>query len=145
MVHTHEDPTPESFSLGISSRYALALSPMVGLHCCVLTHHLVKDRAFDLSCVLLCLGYLGDPRQGDGLRSGHLQSVSAGTSPFIGTDPHLWQQEDLASAFSRSAPGESRHIEDYTQQHACDLRNRVYGSSPSMRQGTLAWGLLPGL
>ena len=30
--------------LGISSGYSLALSPMVGLHCCVLTHHLVKDR-----------------------------------------------------------------------------------------------------
>ena len=134
-------------SLGISSGYSLAHSPVMGLHCCVLTHRLVKDRAFDISCVLRSLGYLGDPRQGDALCSGHLQSVSAGTSPFIGTDPHLRQQEDLASAFSRSAPGESWHIEDYTQQHAwdCDLRNRVYGSSPSMIQGTLAWGLLPGL
>ena len=117
--------------LGISSGYSLALSPMVGLHCCVLTHRLVTDRAFNLSGALQCLGYPGDPRQGDGLCSGHLQSGSAETSPLIGTDPHLWQQEDLVSAFPRSAPGESWHVEDQTQQHAwdCDLRNLVYGSA----------------
>ena len=64
-------------SLGISSRYSLAHSPVMGLHCCVLTPHLVKDRAFNLSGVLQWPGSLRDPEEGDGLFSGHLQSVSA--------------------------------------------------------------------
>ena len=105
-------------SLGISSRYSLAHSPVMGLLCCVLTPHLVKDRAFNLSGALQCPGPLGDPKEGGGLCSGHLQSVSAGTGPLRGTDSHLRQQEDIASAFSRAAPGESWPSEDHTQQHA---------------------------
>ena len=116
-------------SLGISSRYPLAHSPVMGLHCCVLTHRLVTDRAFNLSGALQCPGPLGDPKEGHGVCSGHLQSVSAGTGPLRGTDPHLWQQEDLGLAFCRAAPGESVHSEVHTQQHArdCGLRNWVDG------------------
>ena len=118
-------------SLGISSRYSLAHSPVMGLHCCVLTHRLVTDRAFNLSGASQCPGSLGDPKEGDGPCSGHLQSVSAGTGPLRGTDPHLWQQEDLGLAFCRAAPGESVHSEVHTQQHArdCGLRNWVDGGA----------------
>ena len=118
-------------SLGISSRHSLAYFPVMGLHCCVLTHRLVTDRAFNLSGALQCPGPLGDPKEGHGVCSGHLQSVSAGTGPLRGTDPHLWQQEDLGSAFCRAAPGESLHSEDHTQQRArdCGLRNWVDGGA----------------
>ena len=118
-------------SLGISSGYPLAHSPAMGLHCCVLTHHLDKDRAFNLSGALQHPGSLRYPKEGEGPSSGHLQSVSAGTGPLRGTHPHLWQQEDLMSAFSRAAPGESWHSEDHSQQHArdCGLRNWVDGSA----------------
>ena len=118
-------------SLGISSGYPLAHSPAMGLHCCVLTHHLDKDRAFNLSGALQYPDSLRDPKEGEGPSSGHLQSVSAGTGPLRGTHPHLWQQEDLMSAFSRAAPGESWHSEDHSQQHArdCGLRNWVDGSA----------------
>ena len=121
---------PQS-SLGVSSKYSLAHSPVMGLHCCVLTHRLGKDRAFNLSGALQRPGSLRDPKEGDGPCSEHLQSVSAGTGPLRGTHPHLWQQEDLASAFSRAAPGMSWHSEDHTQQHArdCGLRNCVDGSA----------------
>ena len=114
--------------LGISSGYSLAV---MGLHCCVLTHCIGKDRAFNLSGALQCPGPLGDPKEGGGLCSGHLQSVSAGTGPLRGTDSHLRQQEDIASAFSRAAPGESWRSEDHTQQHArdCGLRNWVDGGA----------------
>lgn len=78
-------------SLGISSGYPLAHSPAMGLHSCVLTHRLVKDRAFNLSGALQRPGSLGDPKEGEGPSSGHLQSVSAGTGPLRGTHPHLWQ------------------------------------------------------
>ena len=103
---------------GISSGYSLVRFPVMGLHCCVLTHCIGKDRAFNLSGALQCPGPLGDPKEGGGLCSGHLQSVSAGTGPLRGTDSHLRQQEDIASAFSRAAPGESWPSEDHTQQHA---------------------------
>ena len=103
---------------GISSGYSLVRFPVTGLHCCVLTHCIGKDRAFNLSGALQCPGPLGDPKEGGGLCSGHLQSVSAGTGPLRGTDSHLRQQEDIASAFSRAAPGESWRSEDHTQQHA---------------------------
>ena len=128
--------------LGISSGYSLARPPMMGLHCCVPTHCAVKDSAFNLWGMLQCPGSLGDPKEGDGLCSGHLQSMSAGTGPLRGTDPHLWQQEDLGSAFCRAAPGEPWHSEYHTQQHARGLRVRKSGGwkCPSMRQGTLAWG-----
>ena len=118
-------------SLGISSRHSLAYFPVMGLHCCVLTHRLVTDRAFNLSGALQCPGPLGDPKEGHGVCSGHLQSVSAGTGPLRGTDPHLWQQEDLGLAFCRAAPGESVHSEVHTQQHArdCGLRNWVDGGA----------------
>lgn len=118
-------------SLGISSRYPLAHSPAMGLHCCVLTHHLDKDRAFNLSGALQWPGSLEDPKEGDDLCSRHLHSVSIGTGPLRGTDPHLWQQEDLRSAFSRAAPRELWHSEDHTQQHAldCGLRNWVDGGA----------------
>ena len=33
---------PKCSPWGISSEYSLAHSPMMGLHCCVLTHHLVE-------------------------------------------------------------------------------------------------------
>ena len=100
---------------------------MMGLHCCVLTHHPVKDRTFNLSGVLQWPGSLEDAKEGHGVCSGHLQSVSIGTGPLRGTDPHLWQQEDLGPAFSRAAPGGSWLGEDHTQQHAldCGLRNWV--------------------
>ena len=116
---------------GISSGYSLVRFPVMGLHCCVLTHCIGKDRAFNLSGALQCPGPLGDPKEGGGLCSGHLQSVSAGTGPLRGTDSHLRQQEDIASAFSRAAPGESWRSEDHTQQHArdCGLRNWVDGGA----------------
>ena len=43
----------------------------------------------------------------------------------------LCEQEDLGSAFSREAPGESWLGEDHTQQHALDvgLRNWVDGGA----------------
>ena len=130
-MHTHEDSPLEMFSLGISSGYSLACSPMTGLHCCALTHRPVKDRAFNLSGALQWPGSLEDPKEGDDLCSRHLHSVSVGTGPLRGTDPHLWQQEDLRSAFSRAAPGKSWHSEDHTQQHArdCGLRNWVDGGA----------------
>ena len=121
---------PQS-SLGVSSKYSLAHSPVMGLHCCVLTHRLGKDRAFNLSGALQHPGSLRDPKEGECPSSGHLQSVSVGTGPLRGTDPHLWQQEDLGSAFSRAAPRESWLGEDHTQQHAldCGLRNWVDGGA----------------
>ena len=116
---------------GISSGYSLVRFPVMGLHCCVLTHCIGKDRAFNLSGALQCPGPLGDPKEGGGLCSGHLQSVSAGTGPLRGTDSHLRQQEDIASAFSRAAPGDSWLGEDHTQQLArdCGLRNWVDGGA----------------
>ena len=90
-MHTHQDSPLETFSLGISSGYSLACSPMMGSPCCVLTHRPIKDRAFNLSGALQHPGSLGDPKEGEGPSSGHLQSVSAGTGPLRGTHPHLWQ------------------------------------------------------
>ena len=121
---------PKCSPWGISSEYSLAHSPMMGLHCCVLTHHLVKDKAFNLSGVQ-CLDFLGDLKEGDGLCLGHLQSVSVETGSHREPDSHLWQQEDLGWAFSRTALGESWHGEHHTQQHAryCGLRNWVDGSA----------------
>ena len=129
------------FSLGISSGYSLACSPMTGLHCCALTHCPVKDRAFNLSGALPWPGSLRHPKEGDDLCSGHLQSVFVGTGPLRGTDPHLWQQEDLGSAFSRAAPRELWHSEDHTQQHAldCGLRNLGGWRCPSMRHPREHW------
>ena len=85
---------PKCSPLGFSFEYYLAQSPMIGLHSCVLTHRLVKDRDFNLSGVLKSLGSLGDSKESDGLCSGHLQNMSPGTGPLRG-DPHLWLQEDL--------------------------------------------------
>ena len=121
---------PKCSPLGFSFEYYLAHSPMIGLHSCVLTHRLVKDRDFNLSGVLKSLGSLGDSKESDGLCSGHLQNMSPGTGPLRG-DPHLWLQEDLGWAFSRAALGKSWHGEDHTQQHAwdCGLRNWVDGSA----------------
>ena len=114
---------------------------MMGLHCCVLTHRPVKDRAFNLSGALQWPGSLEDPKEGDDLCSRHLHSVSVGTGPLRGTDPHLWQQEDLRSAFSRAAPRELWHSEDHTQQHAldCGLRNLGGWRCPSMRHPREHW------
>ena len=104
---------------------------MTGLHCCALTHHPVKDRAFNHSGVLQWPGSLRHPKEGDDLCLGHLQSVSVGTGPLRGMDPHLRQQEDVRSAFSIAAPGESWLGEDHIQQHAldCGLRNWVDGGA----------------
>ena len=95
---------PQS-SLGVSSKYSLAHSPVMGLHCCVLTHRLVKDRAFNLSGALQHPGSLRDPKEGECPSSGHLQSVSAGTGPLRGTHPHLWQQKIPGQPFPEQLQG----------------------------------------
>ena len=88
-MDTHKDPPLETFYLGISSGYSLACLPMMGLRCCVLTHRPVKDRAFNLSGVLQWPGSLEDAKEGHGVCSGHLQSVSVGTGPLRGMDPSV--------------------------------------------------------
>ena len=91
--------------LGISSGYSLARFPMMGLHCCVLTHHLVKDRAFNLSGALQHPDSLRDPKEGEGPSSGHLQSVSEGTGPSEEQIPTCGNRKILRQPFREQLQG----------------------------------------
>ena len=130
-------------TLGISSGYSLECSPTTGLHCCVLTHRPVKDRAFNLSGVLQWPGSLEDPKEGDGLCSGHIPSVSVGTGPLRGMDPHLWQQKILGQPFPEQLHGSHGSVKiTPSSMSRIVVEGTGWMAVPTHEkpQGTLSWG-----
>ena len=114
---------------------------MMGLHCCVLTHRPVKDRAFNLSGVLQWPGSLRDPEEGDGLFSGHLQSVSAEQGLSEERIPICGSRKISGQPFPEQLQG-SHGAAKITPSSMPGLWFKELGGWrwPSMRQETLAWG-----